>query len=263
MSCEIPRNIALEGAVRLANRDGDLATLADASRVLGIRLDDTKLAAFASYRELLLEWNARINLTAITDPHEILTRHFLDSLSCLLALSPEQRLAGLTLMDIGSGAGFPGLVLAIACPTWEVTLLEATGKKVRFLDAVIEALDLANATTLHGRAEEVAHLPRYRGAYDVVTARAVATLPTLLEYCAAFVRPSGLILLPKKGNLTLELAAGTRAAAKLGLLLERTLPVPALADLDDDRSIVTAVPERLAPAQYPRPAGVPTKHPLG
>ncbi|MGO8947729.1 MAG: 16S rRNA (guanine(527)-N(7))-methyltransferase RsmG [Ktedonobacterales bacterium] len=246
----------------MATGDGDLTALADGARALGITLDDAGLATFARYRELLLEWNARINLTAITDPHEILTRHFLDSLSCLLAVPPQQRLVRVSLLDIGSGAGFPGLVLAIACPAWQVTLLEATGKKVRFLDAAIEVLHVANASTLHGRAEEVAHLPQYRGAYDIATARAVATLPTLLEYCAPLVRPGGLILLPKKGDIAEELAAGKRAASQLGLLVEGALPVPAVAGLEDNRSIVTAVQVRPAPARYPRPAGVPAKHPL-
>ena len=243
--------------------NGDLATLADGALVLGIRLDDAMLAAFARYRELLLEWNARINLTAITDPHEILTRHFLDSLTCLLALPMEQRLAPLTLVDIGSGAGFPGLVLAIVCPAWRVTLLEATGKKVRFLDAAIDALSLANAGTLPGRAEELAHLPRYRGTFDIATARAVAALPTVLEYCAPFVRPGGLILLPKKGNLADEMEAGKRAATELGLAIQGALPVPPIAGLEDDRSIVKARQERPAPARYPRSAGAPRTRPLG
>jgi 16S rRNA (guanine527-N7)-methyltransferase len=244
------------------DEQGDLTALVEGAAALGVTLDDAQVAAFARYRDLLLDWNARINLTAITDPAEVLTRHFLDSLTCLLAVPPERRQQPLRLLDVGSGAGFPGLPLAIACPRRRVTLLEATGKKVRFLETVITALGLVNAHAIHGRAEEVAHQPGQRGRYDLVTARAVASLPTLLEYCAPFAHTGGHILMPKKGDLAQELAAGERAAKLLGARLLMPVPVT-LPLLDDGRVIVVARQQRPCPAQYPRPAGAPAKRPLG
>jgi 16S rRNA (guanine527-N7)-methyltransferase len=138
------------------NDNGDLAPLVDGAAKCGILLDQAQLGAFAQLRELLLDWNTRVNLTAITAPQEILTRHFLDSLTCLLAGPAESRGAPAMLIDIGSGAGFPGLPLAIVHPNWRVALLEATGKKVRFLEAVIAALGLRNVVSRQGRAEEMA-----------------------------------------------------------------------------------------------------------
>jgi 16S rRNA (guanine527-N7)-methyltransferase len=143
-----------------------------------------------------------------------------------------------------------------------VCLLEATGKKVRFLAAAIEALGLTNVSAVQGRAEEVAHLPLYRGSFDIATARAVASLPTLFEYCAPFVKPGGLMLFPKKGDLGEELALGKRAAPQLGALLEDVLPLPILAELDSGRVIVTARQQQPCPVQYPRAAGAPRKRPL-
>lgn len=242
--------------------DDDLAPLTAGAAALGLTLDDTQLVRFTGYRALLLEWNARINLTAITDPAAIVTRHFLDSLTCLLALPAEWHERAITLLDVGAGAGFPGLALAIALPAWRVTLVEATGKKVRFLEAVIADLGLPNATAVVGRAEEVAHQPAYRGRFDMVTARALAALPTLLEYCAPFARVGGYVVAPKKGELAEEITRGRRAALALGARLLAPIPVtlPALAD---DRLLLAAQQERPCPPQYPRPAGAPAKRPLG
>lgn len=242
--------------------DDDLAPLTAGAAALGLTLSEEQLARFTGYRALLLEWNARINLTAITDPAAIVTRHFLDSLTCLLALPAEWHERAITLLDVGAGAGFPGLALAIALPAWRVTLVEATGKKVRFLEAVIADLGLPNATAVVGRAEEVAHQPAYRGRFDMVTARALAALPTLLEYCAPFARVGGYVVAPKKGELAEEITRGRRAALALGARLLAPIPVtlPALAD---DRLLLAAQQERPCPPQYPRPAGAPAKRPLG
>src|SRR5260370_41740831 len=152
----------------------------------------------------MLEWNTRVNLTAITDPEEVLIKHFLDSLSLLKAYDEPQT----RLLDIGAGADFPGLPLKIVRPAWQVVLLEATGKKVTFLQHIIETLQLKDVIAVHGRAEELAHKPEYRASFDVVTARAVAALPTLLEYAGPFCRLGGQIILLKKGNLTEELTQG-------------------------------------------------------
>ncbi len=186
--------------------------------VAGVRqlgLDDARLATvveqFLRYRQELLDWNTRINLTAITDPEEVLLKHFLDSLSLLIVYDRP----GARLLDIGAGAGFPGLPLKIARPQWQVTLLEATGKKVTFLRHVIETLQLKNVVAVHGRAEELAHNAEYRAAFDLVTARAVASISTLLEYGAPYCRVGGQVILPKKGDVAEELAQG-KSFAGLG-----------------------------------------------
>lgn len=240
----------------------DLTPLAKGAAALGIVLEDGQLVAFARLRDLLLEWNTRFNLTAITAPEEIATRHFLDSLTCALAVPEERRAASLRVLDVGSGAGFPALPLAIAFPHWRVTSLEATGKKVRFQEAACAELGLRNVRPLAGRAEEVAHQSAQRAHYDLVTARAVSALPTLLEYCCPFAHAGGICVLPKKGDLAEELAAGSRAAPLLGacLLTPILVTVP---PLDDGRVLLVAQQEHTCPSQYPRPAGAPAKRPLG
>ena len=246
----------------MSSGEGDLSALLHGAAALGIALNEGQREHYARYRALLLEWNARINLTAITDPLEVAARHFLDSLTVAAGAPDELRADAPRVLDVGSGAGFPGLALAIAFPAWRVTLLEATGKKVRFLETVIAELGLTNAQALTGRAEDVARRPEHRAAYDVVMARAVAALPTLLEFCAPFARVGGRLILPKKGDLAVELAAGERAAPLLGARLLDPLPV-AVPSLDDGRVLVVARQERPCPQQYPRPAGAPVKRPLG
>ena len=245
-----------------AEPSGEWAPLVEGAAPLGLALNDAQIERFARFRALLLDWNARVNLTAITDPAEIVRLHFLDSLTCMLALPADVRARSSRLLDVGSGAGLPGLALAIARPQWRVTSLEATGKKVRFQEAVIAALGLENARVVTGRAEEAGRTPEHRGAYDIVTARALAALPTLLEYCAPFVRVGGLIIAPKKGDLTAEIAAGTRAASLLGAHLLEPIPVT-LPVLSDGRVLLVARQQRPCPPQYPRAAGAPAKRPLG
>src|SRR5438874_2873501 len=185
------------------------------------RVQGPPLQQFLRYRQELLDWNTRMNLTAITDPGEVLIKHFLDSLSLLIVYDRP----GTRLLDIGAGAGFPGLPLKIARPHWQVVLLEATGKKVTFLQHVIETLQLQGVIAVHGRAEELAHKQEYRAAFDLVTARAVAWLPTLLEYAAPFCRIGGQIILPKKGELSEELGQGEWAARQLGAVLKADVAI--------------------------------------
>jgi 16S rRNA (guanine527-N7)-methyltransferase len=240
----------------------DLAPLIAGADSLGVALDDAQLDQFRRFRDLLLDANTRVNLTAITDPAEVVTRHFLDSLTCLLAVTPDQRARPLRLLDVGSGAGFPGIPLAIAFPAWSVTSLEATGKKARFQQEAVAALGLANVAVLTGRAEEFARKSEHRGRYDLVTARAVAALPTLLEYCCPFAHVGGRIIAPKKGDLADEVAAGTKAASLLGAKLLAPIPIT-IPPLADGRVLLVAEQRRACPDQYPRPAGAPAKHPLG
>ena len=240
-----------------------LAPLVEGAAALGLALDTEQLSRFARLRDLLLDWNTRVNLTAITSRAEVVTRHFLDSLTCALALTAEERAGPLRLLDVGSGAGFPGLPLAIAFPHWQVTLLEATGKKTRFQETVITELGLTNAHALNGRAEELAHAKEHRGRYDVVTARAVAALPTLLEYCAPFARVGGVVIAPKKGELAQEVAAGERAAETLGAQLLPPIDITTPGLEDESRALLVVRQQRLCPPQYPRAGAAPQKRPLG
>ncbi|HEY1350944.1 MAG TPA: 16S rRNA (guanine(527)-N(7))-methyltransferase RsmG [Ktedonobacteraceae bacterium] len=216
------------------------------------------LSQLLQLRQELLDWNTRVNLTAITDPREVLLKHVLDSLALLDLYQCERA----RVLDIGAGAGFPGLPLKIARPQWEVVLLEATGKKVQFQRHVIQLLDLHHVEAIHGRAEELAHRVEYRASFDLVTARAVAALPVLLEYAAPFCRNGGRILLPRKGDLPAELAQGKRAAHLLGLTLHANLPV-LLPGLDDGRRILVWEQTRTCPAAYPRSGAAIAKRPLG
>ncbi len=250
-------------SVKVAVDVNGLEPLVKGAAALGLTLNDEQVARFAQLRDLLLDWNTRVNLTAITDPAEVVTRHFLDALTCVLALSAEERARPLRLLDVGSGAGFPGLPLAIAFPHWQVTMLEATGKKTRFQEAAITALGLTNAHALNGRAEELAHAKPQRGHYDVVTARALAALPTLLEYCAPFVRVGGVIIAPKKGDLEQEVAAGSRAATLLGAQLQPPTSITTPGLEADGRALLVARQQRPCPSQYPRAGGAPQKRPLG
>jgi 16S rRNA (guanine527-N7)-methyltransferase len=225
---------------------------------LGLELTEQQSGQFLRYREELLDWNTRINLTAITNPEEVMIKHFLDSLSLLMAFdAPEARL-----LDIGAGAGFPGLPLKIVHPQWQLLLLEATGKKVAFLQHLIETLSFTNIVAVHGRAEELAHKAEYRASFDVVTARAVASLPALLEYAAPFCRVGGQIIFPKKGELAGELAQGKSAARKVGAVLKDDIAVR-LPGLDDGRRLLVWEQVSKCPAQFPRSGTVMAKKPLG
>jgi len=225
---------------------------------LQLTLSERQYEQLMRYREELLDWNIRVNLTAITDAGEVLLKHFLDSLSLLQAFDRGTA----SLLDIGSGAGFPGLVLKIARPQWQVTLLEATGKKVLFLQHVIARLNLQGVVAIHGRAEELAHQSDYRSKFDLVTARAVSALPILLEYAAPFCRVGGSMIFPKKGDLTEEMAQGRRAASLVGASFVSAIPIT-LPGLDDGRQLLVWRQERPCPALYPRSGGVMARKPLG
>ncbi len=225
---------------------------------LGLTLSEEQREQFVRYREELLGWNTRVNLTAIKNPEEVQIKHFLDSLSLLLVYDKPQT----RLLDIGTGAGFPGLALKIVRPEWQVVLFEATGKKVTFLRHVIDTLHLTGVEAVHGRAEELAHKPQYRATFDVVTARAVAALPTLLEYSAPFCRVGGEIILLKKGDISEELAQGQRAARQLGASFKEDVLVT-LPGLEDNRRLLVWQQQKPCPLQYPRSGSAIAKKPLG
>ncbi len=234
---------------------GDLGAWLDA---LGLSRDEC-LSRFDHYRSLLIDWNSRQNLTAVTDPAEIDRRLFLDALRMVPIL--RNQLAGQSiprLVDIGSGGGFPALPLKIACPDIQMTLIEATGKKVRFLRHVIDALDLTGIDAIHGRAEELGHDPAHRDAYDIATARAVASLPALLELSFPLLRVGGQALFPKGCDLDDELATGRRAAVTLGGRIDGVTTV-----VTGQSCLVRVTKTAPTLVRYPRRPGIPAREPLG
>lgn len=216
---------------------------------------------FAAYRALLLEWNERFNLTAIRDPAEIDRRLLLDSLRMLPTIdvflaSRDQTEA--SLIDIGSGAGLPGIPLKLARPQLQVTLVEATQKKVTFLQQVIASLSLGGIVAVHGRAEELGRDAAYREQFDLATARAVAALPVLLELTAPLVRVGGQALFPKSVAIDDELEAGERAAPLVGIRIDRSDVLPG-----GSTRLVVVEKTNHTPRRYPRRAGIPAHDPLG
>ena len=238
-----------------------MSTLRDAAADLGIPLSDEQLSLFHAYFELLVEWNRRVNLTRITDPQQVAIQHFLDSLTCLLVLPRPIPLRGLRLIDVGSGAGFPGLPLKIVRPELRLTLAESAGKKTAFLRQVVVTLGLQEVQVITARAEDLAHDPAHRECYDVAVSRAVAGLATLAEYCLPFLRLGGRMIAAKTAGIADELRAALPAFATLGgeLVEARTVALPGLRV---PRLLAVVDKTAPTPAQYPRKAGLPAKHPL-
>jgi 16S rRNA (guanine527-N7)-methyltransferase len=226
---------------------------------LGIELDRHQIAQFQVYSRELLSWNQRFNLTAITEPEAVETRHFLDSLTLLPLLT---RRSAVSVIDIGSGAGFPGLPLAIAQPSLRITLLEATQKKAAFLRHMTESLMLTGVTVLPERAEDAARDPLHREAYDAVVARALAPLPVLAELTLPFCRMGGLVAAQKKGDIRSEREEAAAAIRLLGAQLGDSVPLD-LPELGEPREIVILEKVVPTPSTYPRRAGQPQKQPLG
>lgn len=219
---------------------------------------DELRAGFDLLESALLDWNTRVNLTAITDPQEVRLRHFLDSLSLLPCLGETR---GKRLIDVGTGAGFPGLPLAMARPDLQVTLLEATGKKLAFIDEVARTLKLKNVRTLHARAEEAGQMPGERESYDYVTARAVARLPVLAEYLLPLARVGGLCIAMKGETATQEAQDARRALTTLGGTL-RSIEEVELPGVEGRHYLVLIDKVRPTPAEYPRRPGLPNRSPL-
>ncbi|MBC8099357.1 MAG: 16S rRNA (guanine(527)-N(7))-methyltransferase RsmG [Armatimonadetes bacterium] len=226
--------------------------------LFGLNLTPEQVNSFDLYTQELSAWNARMNLTAITEPDSVIVRHYLDSLSVVKAIP---LLPGMRVMDVGTGAGFPGLPLHIAIPGLDTTLLEATGKKVAFLDHLISLLGLKDIAGLHGRAEEVAHQPQHRASYDVVLARAVARLPILLEYLLPFAKIGGYCIAMKGATAAQELEDSAAALATLGGRLH-ALESITLPGVTDTHYLVVIEKIAKTPWQYPRSAGLPVKNPL-
>lgn len=230
----------------------------DVSTLLGIHLSAEQLEAFEIYERELVEWNARFNLTSIVDPQQIRIRHFLDSLSCWLAMSssPIGRV-----IDLGAGAGFPGLPLKVLQPQIELTLVEATAKKAGFLEHIVQVLRLERVTVLARRAEEVGQLPDHREAYDWAVARALAPMPVLAEYMLPVVKLGGRMLAQKGKDAKLETQQAATAFQALGGEVGEILPVP-IPHLEEERWLVTVTKTAPTPTNYPRRVGIPSKRPL-
>jgi len=230
----------------------------EAQQLFGIQLNPRQVNALAIYERELLEWNEKFNLTAIRDAEGIRTKHFLDSISCVLAWkeTPPRRL-----IDIGTGAGFPGLVLKILYPTLRLTLVESVGKKVRFCKHVVECLGLDHVDSIHARAEDLGQIPEQREQYDWAVARAVANLPILAEYLLPLVRVGGTALAQKGESGPAEAQSAEKAFKILGGKLRQLIPVT-LPGVVDERYLVLIDKVAATPRQYPRKPGQAAKHPL-
>ena len=237
-----------------------LATLRQGAAGLGLPLSASQLDQFERYQALLLAWNQRMNLISTADPETIQRRHFLDSLSCATATGD---LDGRRLVDVGSGAGFPGVPLKIIYPQMRLTLVESVSKKARFLEAVSDALALDGVSVIVVRAEVLGRQPDHRAGYDWALARALAPMTVLAELLLPLCRIGGHILAQKGVNAPAEVEAATQAIQILGGGPARLQPVR-LPDQEDEGSILVIV-EKIAetPDRYPRRTGVPAKRPLG
>ncbi len=225
---------------------------------IGLNLSAQQLNAFGIYEAELLSWNEKFNLTAIRDLDGVRVKHFLDSLTCLeeLRVTPPTRL-----IDIGTGAGFPGIPLKLIFPNMQLTLVESVGKKAGFCSHIVEKLGLSHVEVLTLRAEEVGQLAKHREKYDWAVARAVAALPILLEYLLPLVKVGGAILAQKGESAHSEAQTAEKASRILGGRLKHITPVT-LPGVVEERFLVVYDKVAATPAQYPRRVGVPSKSPL-
>ena len=233
---------------------------------LGLTLSETEVKQFRLYFEMLAEWNQKINLTAIDDESGVQTKHFLDCLTGLPLIREEMGKGGrlarpVRAIDVGAGAGFPGLPLKIVWPELKLVLLDGTGKKVRFLQEVVAALKLSQVEVVQGRAEELGHNESYRGQFDLVLARAVARLNTLVEYLLPFARQGGYVVAYKGPGAAEEFIEARRAIELLGGEVVRFAPV-AVPLLEEERRILLIKKPQRTPAQYPRGQGLPRTQPI-
>ena len=220
-------------------------------------IDDNKISQLDKYYEMLIEKNKVMNLTAITEFDEVLVKHFADSLSICTIIPDNVK----SVCDLGTGAGFPGIPMAIAYPDLQFTLIDSLNKRIKFLQEVVDALGLSNVTLVHARAEEAGRNKLYREQYDLVVSRAVANISTLSEYCLPLVKVGGYFISFKSGDIEDEIKQSGKAISKLGGKLQK----PVLFNLPDtniSRSFLVIDKEKSTPKAYPRKAGTPSKEPL-
>lgn len=227
-------------------------------QLIGLGLSPAQLSAFELYEQELIEWNSRINLTAIREPEEIRTKHFLDSLSCLLVLRdpfPNR------MIDIGTGAGFPGIPLKIVLPNLKITLVESVGKKADFCRHIVQVLKLEQVDVVQARAEEIGLDKNHRERYDWAVARAVANMPVLMEYLLPLVRVGGAVLAQKGESGPAEAHSADRAIKLLGGQLRKLQKIN-LPSIAEDRYLVVVEKCATTPPGYPRRVGLPSKKPI-
>jgi 16S rRNA (guanine527-N7)-methyltransferase len=229
---------------------------------LGIEFNARQVGQFELYYQELIEWNKKINLTAITDYSSVQVKHFLDSLTITLAWPKEEvERPDFNIIDIGTGAGFPGVPLKILFPQPRLVLIEPTIKKIAFLHHIIRKLELENVEVLDSRAEEAAHLPLYREQFALVLSRAVALLPTLVELTLPFCQIGGRFIAQKKGEVEQEIIRAGKAIAVLGGKLDRIKKIE-LDEFDDARCLVIIGKIYPTPNKYPRRPGLPKRRPI-
>ena len=236
----------------------DLTILEEGCRELGITLDEIQKKQFTDFYEYLVEKNKVMNLTGITEFQEVLIKHFLDSLACVKAVDMGRIKR---IMDIGTGAGFPGVPLKIAFPHLEACLLDSLKKRVNFLEETFQMLKLENITAIHGRAEEYAKNKQYRETYDLCVSRAVSNLATLSEYCLPYVKTGGYFISYKSGTVQEEVEQAQKAVKILGGKIQDVVYFQ-LPDSEIQRSLVVIEKIKATPGRYPRKAGTPLKEPL-
>lgn len=227
-------------------------------KAMNITLSDKQIEQFLIYYEMLVEWNEVMNLTAITEYEEVMKKHFLDSITLNQAFDVTKEC---TVIDVGCGAGFPGLALKIAYPNLKITLLDSLNKRINFLNAVIDKLGLTDIETIHGRAEDFAKAGKLRETFDVAVSRAVANLSTLSEYCLPYVKVGGYFIPYKSEKVTEEIEAAGKALSILGGSLEKKIEFT-LPDTDYYRNLLLIKKNKPTPNKYPRKAGLPSKEPI-
>ena len=232
--------------------------LIEGLRPWDIEIDEKQLEKFKDYMDILLEYNKVMNLTAIEDPFDIYTKHFLDSLSCLMT---DKLKSGVKAIDVGTGAGFPSIPVKIMRPDINITLLDSLNKRINFLKEVSSRLGIENVTFLHSRAEDAARDKNHRGSYDIVLSRAVASLPVLLEYCSPFLKTGGYMICQKGPMAEKELEDSKKALKILSMSVECVIDADiAFTDLHHKLLIIKKTAP--TPQAYPRKAGTPSKQPL-
>lgn len=239
-------------------KDYDTSKFRNDLSCLGVILTERQIENFLTYYEMLAEWNHVMNLTAITEYEDVMKKHFVDSISLVKAYDVTKEAS---VIDVGTGAGFPGLALKIAFPNLQVTLLDSLNKRIQFLDAVIDKLNISGAETIHGRAEDLARVGGRREKYDLCVSRAVARLSTLSEYCLPYVKTGGLFISYKSEKVSEETAVAEKAISLLGGKLKEQIEFQ-LPNSDIYRNLVVIEKIRGTSKKFPRKAGLPGKEPL-
>ena len=236
--------------------------LIEGARQLGMELNAKQVGQFELYYQKLIEWNKKVNLTAITDYQEAQVKHFLDSITVISALTGEEmNKANFNIIDVGTGAGFPGMPLKILLTKPRLVLIDSTAKKAAFLRCVAQELELDNVEIVYGRAEEIARLPLYRQQFDLVVSRAVASLPALVELALPFCRIGGKFVAQKKGEVEQEINRASKAIEALGGKLDQARRIE-LEELSDERYLVIIDKIYPTPEKYPRRPGIPVRRPI-